>query len=400
MATQRHPAAMRVIVLGSTGSIGTQTLEVIEDLQRRGSHDIRVVGLAAGRDAETLTAQAARHGVRDLALADERVACALPARRGAGSAAQLVQEVEADLVVAAIVGIAGLEATLAAIERGMTIALANKETLVAAGSLVIPRARSRGVAILPLDSEHSGVWQCLQGVMSDTPPCQVPACVSRVVLTASGGPFRTASRDQIEQATPEQALDHPNWAMGAKVTVDSASLMNKALELIEAHWLFGLEPERLSAVVHPQSIVHALIEMADGSVLAQLGEPDMRTPIQIALTHPKRVNGPARRLDLCSGMRLDFEPPDLDRFPALGLADRVMRAGGSSGAVLNAANEEAVSLFLYKAIRFGQIARLVERALDAVEPEPVRSLDSLLEVDGRTRSLVRAWAKADSASSI
>ncbi len=379
--------AKRLIILGSTGSIGRQTLEVVEHLNAHSEMRFDVVGLAAGTSSAALCAQAERFGVRELALADEQMPCAQPARRGSDAAERLVREVDADLVVAAVVGIAGLGATLATINRGIPVALANKETLVAAGSLVIPAARARGVAILPIDSEHSGVWQCLGGLLDAPPPVKLSQQVCRVVLTASGGPLRDATREQVAKATPEQVLAHPNWSMGDKVTVDSASLMNKALELIEAHWLFGIGPDRLGAVIHPQSIVHAMIELADGSVIAQLGDPDMRTPIQVALTHPHRVPGPARRLSLLDAMELSFEPPDLDRFPALRLADRVMRTGGTSGAILNAANERAVALFLDHKIAFGRIPELVEAALDALGSSPVETLDDVMAAD----RLARAW---------
>ncbi len=384
--------AKRLIILGSTGSIGTQTLEVIEDLNRRGEHRFEIVGLAAGSRGDELCAQAERFGVRQLAIADEAAPCAKPARRGPSAAEQLVREVDADLVVAAIVGAAGIGATLAAIERGTNVALANKESLVAAGALVIPEARRRGVAILPMDSEHSGIWQCLMGATGaggdDVPPMRLPSSVQRVVLTASGGALRSATAEQIARATPEQALAHPNWDMGAKVTIDSASLMNKALELVEAHWLFGIEPDKLSAVIHPQSVVHAMIEMADGSVMAQMGDPDMRTPIQVALTHPHRCDGPARRLDMQRAMSLTFEPPDHERFPALRLADVVMRAGGTAGAVLNAANERAVELFLERRIPFGRITELVAGALDAMAPTPVTTLADVTSADAAARAWV------------
>ena len=386
-----HPK--RLIILGSTGSIGTQTLEVVESLNAQVPGMFEVVGLAANRNAELLCEQAERFRVNQLALADEAVPCTHDARRGEGAAEQLVREVEADMVIAAIVGAAGIGATLAAIERGMTIALANKETLVAAGAIVVPEARKRGVAILPMDSEHSGVWQCLMGLASvgeRMAPMAVSTDVRRVVLTASGGALREATKEQIENATPEQALAHPNWDMGAKVTIDTASLMNKALELLEAHWLFGLEPDRLGVLVHPQSIVHAMVETADGSVIAQLGDPDMRTPIQVALTHPQRLSGPSRRLDLASAMHLSFEPPDHDRFPALRLADEVMRAGGTAGAVFNAANERAVEHFLNRAITFGEITRLVERALADLPSTPVQSIKDVMRADEQARACLDA----------
>lgn len=389
--------ATRLIILGSTGSVGRQTLEVVEDLNARGEQHFELVGLAAASSSQALCAQAERWGVRELALADEQVPCAQPARRGANAAEQLVREVEADLVVAAIVGAAGIGATLAAIEQGVPVALANKETLVAAGSLVIPAARAAGVPLLPLDSEHSGVWQCLRGVI-DVPPVTLAEQIRRVVLTASGGPLREATAAQIAAATPQQVLAHPNWSMGDKVTVDSASLMNKALELIEAHWLFGIGPEQLGAVVHPQSIVHAMIELADGSVIAQLGDPDMRTPIQVALTYPQRVPGPARRLNLDDMWNLSFEPPDLERFPALRLADRVMRTGGTSGAVLNAANERAVELFLDNKIAFGRIPELVERAMESLGSTPVESLEDVLAADRSARAWVDGACELDSSA--
>ncbi len=390
-------ATRRITILGSTGSIGTQTLGVLahlNDLHTRGTFPDRfeVAALAAGRNAALLAEQARRWHVREIALADGGAgADRLPGVRlrvGPSAAEQLVHEVPCDVVLAAMVGAAGLPATLAAVELGRTVALANKETLVAAGSLVVPAAQRSGSRLLPVDSEHSAVWQCLAGPgIPVAPPLRLDARVSRVVLTASGGPFRTWPRDAMNAALAADALKHPTWTMGAKVTIDSASLMNKALELVEAHWLFGLAPDRLGAVIHPQSIIHAFVEFADGSVLAQAGSPDMRTPIQVALAHPHRVSGLAPRVDPAALSRLDFEPPDPERFPALGLATDVMGAGGTSGAIVNAANEAAVLAFLAGRIRFGRLVPLVRSCLDAATVRPVRTMADVLDAD--------AWARRE-----
>jgi 1-deoxy-D-xylulose-5-phosphate reductoisomerase len=402
----------RVIVLGSAGSIGTQTLDVIEHLNRlheRGEHPTRtrVVGLATGANAQVLAEQQRRFGVPRVAIT--RPGDAAAGLRGAivgpDSAEALVREVEADLVVAAIVGVAGLPATLAAVELGRDVALANKETLVAAGELVIPAARRSGARLLPVDSEHCALWQCVQGRHeagaacghhghdgAACPPCAGLSSVRRVFLTASGGPFRTWTRERIRAATPDEALKHPTWAMGPKVTIDSATLTNKALEVIEAHWLFGLPAESIEVLVHPQSLVHAIVEFDDGAALAQLGASDMRCPIQYALTWPYRPTGASRRLDFAALRSLDFEPPDLERFPALGMAWKVIRAGGTAGAVFNAANEAAVNLFLErdhaKAISFGAIAERTVAAFEALGSHPVRTLDDVLRADAQARDLV------------
>ncbi|MBL8761283.1 MAG: 1-deoxy-D-xylulose-5-phosphate reductoisomerase [Phycisphaerae bacterium] len=388
----------RLIILGSTGSIGTSTLDVVAHLNHlhsQGQYPDRfdVVALAAGNNASLLADQAARFKCI-------HTACARPDStatfRGPTAALDLVRAVDCDLVMAAIVGSAGLPATLAAVELGRDVALANKETLVAAGTLVIPAAVRSGSRLLPVDSEHSGVWQALMGIKPAplAPPLKAPATVRRVTLTASGGPFRTWSPDQVRHATREQALRHPTWSMGTKVTIDSASLMNKALELIEAHWLFDLSPETLGAIIHPQSIVHAIVELTDASVLAQLATPDMRTPIQAALTFPRRNGGLAPRLDLASLSRLDFESPDPAKFPALSLADTVMRRGQSSGAILNAANEEAVAAFLdpSRNLPFHRIAELAREALDTLPVAPLRDLADLAEAEAQARALVRRRA--------
>lgn len=395
----------RVIVLGSTGSVGTQALGVIAHLNALHARDPRctprydVVGLAAGQNATLLAEQAACFGVTDLAASqppqgEPGFGPGRRVRTGPRAAAQLVEEIPCDLVIAAIVGIAGLEATMIAIQRGTDVALANKETLVAAGSLVVPAAHRSGAALLPIDSEHAALWQCLRTALvscdhagSQRPPMRCPPEVDRVFLTASGGPFRTATRESMERARPSDALRHPTWAMGKKVTIDSASMMNKALEVIEAHWLFGLAGERIEVVVHPQSIVHAMAELSDGSVIAQLAMPDMRVPIQQALTFPDRVPSSTPKLDWRARVALEFEPPDTLKFPALGLAYDAIRAGGSSGVTLNAANEIAVEAFLAERIPFGRIAALVAETIARASVHTLTSLDDVMQADRDARRI-------------
>jgi 1-deoxy-D-xylulose-5-phosphate reductoisomerase len=297
--------------------------------------------------------------------------------------AELVASSEVDLVVSAIVGAAGLASTWAAVAAGKTVALANKETLVMAGPLVMRLAAKTGGQILPVDSEHSAIHQALRSGCHDE--------VRRVVLTASGGPFRTRSRASLADVSREEALNHPTWSMGPKITIDSATMMNKALELIEARWLFDLPGEKLGVVVHPQSIVHSFVEYADGSVIAQLGPPDMKLPIQYALAYPERYAGPARRFDFAATQQLSFEPPDLERFPAVRLGHEVAARGGTAGAVLNAANEEAVQAFLDGAVRFPQIAELCERAVAEHPFQADPSLDDILGLDAWARKEVRTW---------
>jgi 1-deoxy-D-xylulose-5-phosphate reductoisomerase len=382
-------SARRVILLGSTGSIGTSTLEVLEHLRAVGE-PIELVALAAGSRAAMALDQAKRFGVRDVALASEE-SVAAPAgmrlERGAGAASRLVERVArpGDIVVGAIVGAAGLPAILTAIERGCTIALANKETLVAAGSLVMPLARSRGVAILPVDSEHSAIAQCLRSG-------ETPREVRRLVITASGGPFRAWSAERMRQASPAEALRHPTWTMGPKVTIDSASLMNKALEMIEAFWLFGVPAERIEPLIHPQSIVHSVVEFSDGSSIAQLSAPDMKLPIQCALTWPRRLDGCSPRLDWSQLRSLEFEPVDESRWRAPALARRVMTEGGTAGAILNAANEVAVEAFLAGRVPFGRIVELVEEVMDAIPVAPLRSLDDVSCADELARARGREIA--------
>ncbi len=390
-----------------------------DDAAKRSPLTLEVVGLAAGKNATLLADQARRLGVKHVALAngdrDALAASSIPTGcrvlRGASSAEELVRTVDCDMVLAAMVGVAGLPATLAAVECERAIALANKETLVAAGGLIVPRVhdeRLRGnthIALVPIDSEHSALWQCLLSVLESVsifeqvnyttilsdcvPPNFNDKTVRRATLTASGGPFREWSIDQLERATPEQALKHPTWTMGAKVTIDSATLMNKALELIEAHWLFGLPASKLDAVIHPQSLVHAIVEFLDGSNVAQLAAPDMKTPIQRALTWPFCLEGCSRRIDWTSLRSLAFEPVDHARFPAVSLAYHVMERGGTSGAILNAANEVAVEAFLAGRTGFRSITRHVEAALADIPTREVRTLADVLETDAAARDFVR-----------
>lgn len=408
-APPRDPArTRRVIVLGSAGSIGTQTLDAIDHLNRlhaagRFPHRCEVVGLATGTNAETMLAQAARYGVREAAVADascDAASLGVGVRVGPDAAERLVREVACDLVVGAIVGVAGLPAVLAALERGTDVALANKETLVAAGSLVVPLAAARGARILPVDSEHAGVWQCLQSCAEPdyAPPMPAPADVAKVILTASGGAFRGRSLDDVKDATPEEALAHPTWDMGAKVTVDCATLVNKALELIEAHWLFGLGADRLDAVIHPTSTVHALVEMGDGSVVAQLGAPDMRTPIVRALAFPHRCPEPLARLDLLALGSLEFRPIEGPWRTAIDLGLRAIRAGGDAGAVFNAANEAAVRAFLDRRIPFGRILEVVASVCSTHEASPVRAVDDVLDADRAARSRAEALIQSGGGS--
>jgi 1-deoxy-D-xylulose-5-phosphate reductoisomerase len=371
-----------VSILGATGSIGTSTLDLIE----RSPGDFEVVALTASVNVPALAYAARRTGARLAVIADERRLPELEAAlsgtscRAAAGPQGLVEAAsgEADWVMAAIVGCAGLVPTMAAIEAGKTVALANKEALVTAGALMTRAAERSGATLLPVDSEHNAIFQCLAGSSVDH--------VARIILTASGGPFRTASAERMRSATPAEAVAHPKWDMGAKISVDSATLMNKGLELIEAHYLFGLRSERIDVLIHPQSVVHSLVEFVDGSVLAQLGPADMRVPIAHALAWPQRIATPAQRLDLVAIARLDFEAPDLGRFPALRLAREALEAGGSAPAVLNAANEVAVASFLDGRIAFPEISRLVERALERNRRPAPQSLEEVMQVDQDVRS--------------
>ncbi len=379
----------RLSLLGSTGSIGEQTLDVAARFPDR----YAVVGLAAGSNVEKLAEQVGRFRPAIVSMGDAEGARALRERLGAGSPVEIVwgeeglaavASADADLVVSALVGAVGLEPTLAAIAAGRDVALANKEVLVMAGALVLRAVRAHGVSLLPVDSEHSAIFQALAG--------QRPEDVDKLILTASGGPFRTWSAERIASASVEDALAHPNWDMGAKITIDSATLMNKGLEVIEARWLFDVPPERVEVVVHPQSIVHSLVEFVDGSVLAQLGLPDMRVPIAVALAHPERLRLPLDRLDLAACARLDFEKPDVRRFPCLDLAFAALRAGEDAPAVLNAANEVSVAAFLDGAIPFPAIAAVNGDVLSAHVASgagPIRDLADARAVDGWARGRAR-----------
>ena len=389
----------RLIVLGSTGSIGTSALTVVEHLRRENLYDFEVVALAAGGNGERLARQARQLGVDRVAIADPAQAPGLSGidhvHAGPDAALELVEAVArpGDLLLGAMVGAAGVPATLAAIDRGCDIALANKETLVAAGGLVMPKVKASGVNLLPIDSEHSAIFQCLLAGRSIDE-------VKRLVITASGGPFRTWPGPKLYHATVEEALNHPTWSMGPKITIDSAALMNKALEVIEAHWLFGLPRDRIDVIVHPQSIVHSFVEFVDGSVIAQLGPPDMKTPIQYALTWPTRTAGCSATMDWSSLKRMDFEPVDHERFPALRLAYEVIEKGGSAGAILNAANEAAVAAFLDRRIPFGRISDLVREALGAFEVTPLHTIDDVRAADRAARRYVegRLGEASDAAS--
>jgi 1-deoxy-D-xylulose-5-phosphate reductoisomerase len=384
----KHPR--RLIVLGSTGSIGVNTLSVVDHLTRNGSA-IEVVGLAARSSTKALIEQAKRFNVRHLAVADPASATklreALPDAEvfaGSDAAFQLVKQVKCTDVAAAIVGIAGLPATLAAVELGRRVHLSNKETLVAAGDLITRHAAKSGAALLPVDSEHSAIFQCMAGV-HEKPRSKA---VRRLVLTASGGAFRDRPLEEVAAAKPEDALKHPTWDMGPKVTIDSATMMNKGLEIIEAHWLFGIAPDKIQPLIHPQSLVHSFVEFVDGSILAQLSPPDMRSPIQTALTWPDRVAGCGDKLDWTRLSELNFYPPCPERYPALELAYKAIRLGGTAPAILNAANEAAVEAFLDRKITFGRIVPLVAHALETIEPQEADHLTTILDADQAARQCV------------
>lgn len=377
------------------------TLNVVRHLntQRSADQHIKVVGLAADSSVDKVIKQAREFDVQAIALADPSSAdlakLALPQATvfaGPNACLQLVESVGASDIAAAVVGAAGLPATLSGVKQGATIGLANKETLVAAGSLVTPLVRKHKAQLIPVDSEHSAIFQCLQSSGSPGQVTNSVKHIKRIVLTASGGPFRTASKADMENVTVEQALNHPTWNMGPKVTIDSATMMNKALEIIEAHWLFGLPGDKIDVVIHPQSIVHSFVEFEDHSILAQLGSPDMKTPIQYALTYPDRAAGCSQALDWSKLTKLDFDSPDHKQFPALALAYDVINIGGTAGAVFNAANEAAVSAFLERRIRFGRIVELVAEALSAITPTPANTLDVIMEADQAARMYVNQRA--------
>ena len=376
----------KISILGATGSIGSSALDLVE----RSPDRFKVTAVTAATNAQALAQIARRTNATLAVIADEQKRGELQERLAgtscraeAGEAALLEAAAgDADMVIAAIVGCAGLQPVMAAVKAGKIVALANKEALITAGELMTDAATAHRAIILPVDSEHNAIFQCLAGSSKDD--------VSKIILTASGGPFRTASVAALESVSPTEAVAHPNWSMGAKISVDSATLMNKGLELIEAHYLFGLPSERIEVVIHPQSTVHSLVEFVDGSVLAQLGAPDMRIPIAYALAWPGRMETPAERLNLARLGRLDFEAPDIGRFPALRVAREALEAGGAAPIVLNAANEIAVASFLAGRIRFLDIARSVEQALAESTAAAPRSIADVLEIDRATRERVEA----------
>lgn len=388
-----HSARQRLTILGATGSIGQQTLDVLARHPER----YEVFALTASSRWQLMAELCLAVRPRFAAMSDPTAAASLRNHlAGAGSdvevlsgpeaLADLAAHPDADTVVAAIVGAAGVRPTLAAVEAGKRVLLANKEALVVTGSLFMDAVKRHGATLLPLDSEHNAIFQCL-------PQEGVNAGVERLLLTASGGPFREFSAAELAAVTPAQAVKHPNWDMGPKISVDSATLMNKGLEFIEACWLFDVSPDMIDVVVHPQSVVHSMVAYRDGSVLAQLGTPDMRTPIACGLSWPERVESGAQRLDFSTLVGLSFEAPDLTRFPCLGLARDAMRAGGTATAVLNAANEEAVAAFLAGKLDFMGIPAVVARTLDSQAAAACTDVESVMEIDRQARSAAAQWIK-------
>ena len=379
----------QIAVLGSTGSIGQSVMDIVRMSKGR----LKIVGLAAGRNIELLSDQIREFAPSMAAVISEELADRLKADLSSGTEVlsgkegykALAAMPEADLVVSSMVGAAGLIPTLAAIEAGRDVALANKETLVAAGALVMNLVREKGVNLLPIDSEHSAIFQCLQGNRHKQ--------IKKIILTASGGPFRQKPHSELKSITPEQAVAHPNWSMGAKISVDSSTLMNKGLEVIEACWLFSIPPERIQVTVHPQSIIHSMIEFVDGSVIAQMGMPDMRVPISYALMWPDRMELDLPALDIFKCGPLTFEPPRMDAFPCLGLAFEALKMGGTAPTVLNAANEVAVDAFLRKQIPFLEIPAIISSVLREIGGQKMETLDDVLRADALAR--LKAVSLAD-----
>ncbi|WP_409269428.1 1-deoxy-D-xylulose-5-phosphate reductoisomerase [Pseudomonas sp. KCJK9044] len=387
----------RITVLGATGSIGLSTLDVIARHPER----YRVFALSGYSRIDELLALCVRHDPVYAVVPDAESAarlreglavarCATEVLEGEAGLCQVAAAQEVDAVMAAIVGAAGLRPTLAAVEAGKKVLLANKEALVMSGALFMDAVRRSGAVLLPIDSEHNAIFQCLPG---DYGRGLIQVGVRRILLTASGGPFRETPQAALANVTPEQACAHPNWSMGRKISVDSASMMNKGLELIEACWLFDAAPAKVEVVVHPQSVIHSLVDYVDGSVLAQLGNPDMRTPIANALAWPERIDSGVAPLDLFAIARLDFQAPDEQRFPCLRLARQAAEAGNSAPAVLNAANEVAVEAFLQRRIRFPEIASMIEQVLDQEPVVSLPSLDAVFAADQRARELSREWLR-------
>ncbi|NTY95535.1 1-deoxy-D-xylulose-5-phosphate reductoisomerase [Pseudomonas putida] len=387
----------RITVLGATGSIGLSTLDVIA----RHPDRYQVFALSGYSRIDELLALCVRHRPAFAVVPSAEAAvrlretlaaagCATEVLEGEAGLCQVASAAEVDAVMAAIVGAAGLRPTLAAVEAGKKVLLANKEALVMSGALFIEAVRRSGAVLLPIDSEHNAIFQCMPG---DYARGLSAVGVRRILLTASGGPFRETPVEALLDVTPEQACAHPNWSMGRKISVDSASMMNKGLELIEACWLFDAAPAKVEVVVHPQSVIHSLVDYVDGSVLAQLGNPDMRTPIANALAWPERIDSGVAPLDLFAIARLDFQAPDDQRFPCLRLARQAAEAGNSAPAVLNAANEVAVEAFLERRIRFPEIAGMIEQVLDQEPVVPLPSLDAVFAADQRARELSREWLR-------
>lgn len=386
-----------ITILGSTGTIGQQTLDVI----RLHADRFSVFALAANANVDSIFAQCIAFNPRFAVLLDQQAAnqlrdrlsvtqCETTVMAGMEALEQVSSAADVDVVMAAIVGAAGLRPALAAAKSGKRILLANKETLVMAGHLFMRAVQQGGATLLPIDSEHNAIFQ----VMPPPPYAQLARVgVKKILLTASGGPFRQYSQTQLELVTRELALKHPNWVMGAKITIDSATLMNKGLEVIEAHWLFNAAPEQIEVVVHPQSVIHSMVEYIDGSVLAQLGNPDMRTPIAYALAYPARISAGVASLNLLEIAKLEFEAPDIQRFPCLQLAFDALHIKGTAATVLNAANEIAVAAFLNRQIRFLDIPRLIAAAMRAIESQPVESIEQLMAVDEEARSFAKAWVQ-------
>ncbi|MFQ6891512.1 MAG: 1-deoxy-D-xylulose-5-phosphate reductoisomerase [Acutalibacter sp.] len=382
----------KLSLLGSTGSIGTQALQVVQNLREQGEK-WEVAALAARSSVNRLEEQARQFHPEVVAVFDEGAALSLrqslrdtdiQVLSGMEGLCEAAAWPEADLTLNAVVGMVGLQPTLAALQAGKALALANKETLVAGGAIVMEAARKRNLPILPVDSEHSAIFQCLQG-------CPERGALKKLVLTASGGPFFGRSRQELAGVTREQALRHPNWDMGAKITIDSATMMNKGLEVMEASWLFDMPEHRIEVVVHRESVIHSMVEYQDNAVVAQLGVPDMAVPIQYALTYPRRMPSPAGELDLCALGKLTFYPPDREAFPCLELCREALRRGGLVPAAANGANEQAVALFLEGKIGFLDIPRLVEAAMDRQDPGVV-TLEAVLEADREARAFVAGAA--------